>query len=101
MKYQKKPVIVEAVHYNPNKLNVSNLYEDKRNWRSYFSETPEWLVDALDDETIYISGGKVKINTMEGDMTIEDGSYIIRGVQGEIYACDEVIFHETYEGVNK
>lgn len=34
-------------------------------------------------------------------MAIKDGAYIIQGVQGEIYACDEDIFHETYEEVNK
>ena len=94
MKYQKRPVQVEAVQYNPNKLDLTELYEDKINWRSYFSETPEWLVDA-----IYLSGGKAKIETMEGDMTIEDGSYIIKGVYGEIYVCDETIFYLTYEEV--
>ena len=99
MKYRKRPVQIEAVHYNPNKLDLTGLYEDKRNWRSYFSETPEWLVDALDDETIYLSGGKAKIETMEGDMTVEDGSYIIKGVYGEIYVCDETIFYLTYEEV--
>ena len=30
-------------------------------------------------------------------MSIEDGSYIIEGVRGEIYACKQDIFEETYE----
>ena len=48
---------------------------------------------------IYIdpATGLLMIRTLEGDMRVPLGSWVIRGVQGEFYACDEVIFHETYE----
>lgn len=99
MKYQKRPVQIEAVQYNKRKYELVLL--DDINYKDYFSETPAWLKQAIENETIYSTPYtfKAKIKTMEGDMAIKNGSYIIRGVQGEVYACDEDIFHETYEEV--
>lgn len=42
------------------------------------------------------------VETLEGYFEIdeeyaEDGFYIIRGVDGEIYPCQYDIFHDTYE----
>ena len=33
-------------------------------------------------------------------MTAKPGSYIIRGIKGEIYPCDSEIFESSYEDVN-
>lgn len=41
----------------------------------------------------------VSIETLEGDMYISKGDYIIKGVQGEFYPCKPDIFHATYEKV--
>lgn len=104
MKYQKKPVVVEAVQYNPEGYDLSLLADDNYSYKDFFSEIPNWMQQAIDDETVFIvlsENYHASIETMEGDMTIKDGAYIIQGVQGEIYACDEDIFHETYEEVNK
>ena len=40
---------------------------------------------------------QVEIETLEGFMTAEVGDWIIRGVQGEIYPCKDLIFKETYQ----
>nr|DAZ01799.1 MAG TPA: PGDYG protein [Caudoviricetes sp.] len=37
------------------------------------------------------------IKTLEGVMEISNGDYIIRGIQGEFYACKQDVFHLTYE----
>jgi hypothetical protein len=37
--------------------------------------------------------------TLEGNMRISGGDYIIRGVQGEFYPCKPDIFAATYEAV--
>lgn len=37
------------------------------------------------------------VSTLEGDMRIGKGDYIIRGVKGEYYPCKGTIFNETYE----
>ena len=39
----------------------------------------------------------LKIQTLEGVMTAQQGDYIIRGVQGEFYPCKPDIFEQTYE----
>lgn len=37
------------------------------------------------------------IHTLEGDMWVVPGDWIIKGVQGEYYACKDTIFQLTYE----
>ena len=38
-----------------------------------------------------------EIETLEGLMTAEVGDWIIKGIQGEIYPCKDLIFKETYQ----
>lgn len=46
------------------------------------------------------SGNRVMyIHTLEGEMRVSPGDIIIRGVQGEIYACKPDIFAATYDVV--
>ena len=40
------------------------------------------------------------IPTLEGDMLVRPGDYIIKGVQGEFYPCKPDIFEQTYEEVD-
>lgn len=46
-----------------------------------------------------IEGENLKIATLEGTMSASPGDYIIRGVEGEFYACKQDIFKKTYESV--
>ena len=39
------------------------------------------------------------IRTLEGNMKVNDGDYIIRGTHGEFYPCRQDIFEENYEEV--
>lgn len=39
----------------------------------------------------------ILIKTLEGDMLGMPGSFVIQGVQGEFYPCQEDIFYATYE----
>ena len=39
----------------------------------------------------------VEIETLEGTMRGDMGSWLIRGVAGEVYACDARIFKATYD----
>ena len=41
------------------------------------------------------------INTLEGELYISSGDYIITGVKGERYPCKPDIFHMTYEKVEE
>lgn len=86
MKYIKKPIPVEAVQ----------ISEDKND---FIDNYPQWFCDAYDSGEIWLSyvfPGLI-IKTLEGNMYAPWGSYIIRGVDGEIYPCKEDIFEKTYE----
>jgi len=43
----------------------------------------------------------VLIKTLEGEMRLEAGDYLIKGVMGEFYPCRADIFKKTYKLLNK
>jgi len=70
MKFRKKPVIIEAEQYRPG----SGL-----------------------EDGINLDGPYIK--TLEGNLHISPGDWIITGIKGERYACKPDIFKATYERV--
>ena len=85
MKFVKKKVVIEAVHWNGIEV----------------SETPKWILEALNSGVLVRFGDKVQVRTLEGVMTASPGDYIIRGVDGELYPCKPDIFEKTYEKVEE
>lgn len=85
VKYRKKPVVIEAIQYHrENNINeVQNFFGD--------GNGREFLYDSIKNEYF--------IRTLEGDMYITKGDYIIKGVRGEFYPCKPDIFEATYEKV--
>jgi hypothetical protein len=59
--------------------------------------TAKW--EAGDDNCDECMSGVPYIHTLEGDMKISKGDYIITGVNGERYPCKPDIFLKTYERV--
>jgi hypothetical protein len=55
------------------------------------------------DPGIYIdpATGELVIRTLEGDMRVTRGDWVIRGVQGEFYPCKPDIFADTYEATHR
>ncbi|MEG0505404.1 MAG: hypothetical protein RR547_12215, partial [Raoultibacter sp.] len=49
----------------------------------------------------YDSYARPIIKTLEGDMAVQPGDYIIKGVQGEFCPCKPDIFDATYELVGE
>ena len=41
------------------------------------------------------------IKTLEGDMRVSEGDWIIKGVKGEFYPCKPDVFKQTYEVVDE
>lgn len=78
MKYRKKPVIIDAIQY----LQDVNWKEVKTFAGDCLipAERPNWA-----------------IKTLEGEMLITNGDYVIKGIQGEFYPCKPDIFAKTYE----
>ena len=78
-RYRKRPVEIEAVQYHGANAD----------------EIAEFVGDS------YVDGRRVPvIRTLEGDMSVTSGDYVIRGVQGEFYPCKPDIFAATYERVD-
>jgi len=88
-KYRKKPIVIEAVRYN-GKGNIGDG-----------EGVPDWIWVALENKTLKATNGTDPfiIHTLEGDMTIAPGDWIIKGVKGEFYPCKPNIFEQTYERV--
>ena len=86
MKARKKPVVVEFVRFcfsNPDSIDDVKAFTGK-----YFAE---YQVHYASDKRNYY------IRTLEGEMKLTDGDYIIKGIDGEFYPCKPDIFKKTYE----
>ena len=85
-KYRKKPVEIEAFHYDGDLMDKKGKYY-----------VPAWAVRAYQDGTLYFEGPELYIKTLEGNHHASVGDYIIRGVSGELYPYKPDIFDKTYE----
>lgn len=84
IQYRKKPVVIEAVQHFADMGTRTAII-------------PRWLITACLDGTLYEKGGDSFIKTLEGDMKVSDGDWIIRGTKGELYPCKPDIFEACYE----
>lgn len=104
MKVRKKPVIVEAVRFiGWNKEREGTPFFQIYDSKIAFSETPLWLETALSESVIKANlpyQWCIYVHTLEGDMRADEGDYIIKGVNGEIYPCKPDIFEKTYESID-
>ena len=87
MKYRKKPIVVEAIQWNGKNIEEVKNFAGKP--LSYN------IIYQFDHITRY----EVQIKTLEGNMRVCEGDYIIKGVEGEFYPCKPSIFEKTYEMV--
>jgi hypothetical protein len=86
MRYKTKPVEINAYKYQA-ELGNNRLM----NWLSQQgANVSGWI----------FHDGEIIIPTLEGDMTISDGDFIIHGLKGEYYPCKPDIFEIKYEPVN-
>lgn len=86
-KYRKKPVVIEAIRWDTEE-NINKIIE--------------WLGSNLireERDGCAVVGNWIK--TLEGNMMVSWGDYIIQGVNGEFYPCKPDIFEKTYEKVEE
>jgi len=76
-KFRKRPVVIEAVQYH-----TGDRVEG---------------VCKKPCHSITASSGRPHIHTLEGNMSVSDGDWIITGIKGEIYPCKPDIFEATYD----
>ena len=99
MKYIKKPVIIEAVQYIKGKEVPAIDFLGGYNINDH---VPGNCAVHETDIAIFQSNWadqsvSIIIKTLEGNMEVSDGDYIIKGIQGEFYPCKPEIFEQTYE----
>lgn len=92
-KYTKKPVEVEAIQWNG--LNLEEI-------KTFVGESLQYEII---DTAWQVGKGRphilMQIKTLEGDMSVSVGDYIIKGVKGEFYPCKPDIFEQTYEALGE
>lgn len=85
--YRKKPVTIDAVQFDG--LNPTEI-------KDFVGENCE--VEIYDND-VTPPVARIVIHTLEGDMEVSKGDYVIKGVKGEFYPCKSDIFEQTYESV--
>lgn len=90
MKFRKKPVVIEAVQWfkdgdHPAVKQSSAFYHE-------IGPFSPGIINKSERKYRYIK-------TLEGNITVTPGDWIITGVNGEHYPCKPDIFEKTYEQV--
>lgn len=86
-RYMKKPVVIEAIQLIPRNTQEVIKFLIESGHKN--------ITTRLSDD----KPGVIEIPTEEGTMDAKVGSYIIKGVEGEVYPCKPEIFAKTYEEV--
>ncbi len=82
-KFVKKPVVIEAIQYNG--ANITEIETFVR------GKLPTIMTSDL--------GAQLVIPTLEGDIKVSKGDYVIKGIKGEFYPCKPDVFKNTYNVV--
>ena len=82
-KFVKKPVVIEAIQYNG--INIT--------------EVEDFVGAKLPSVWLSIEDTQLVIPTLEGDMKVSKGDYVIKGIKGEFYPCKPDVFEKTYDVV--
>lgn len=89
MKYRKKPIVIDAIQWNgKNMVEIADFAKDSVEFDEIRQGDAENKIPAQYD---------LSIKTLEGIMQASIGDYIIKGINGEFYACKPEIFEKTYE----
>ena len=88
MKYRKKPIVIEAFQYDGDFQNREGIFY-----------IPTWGIKAYREGTLFFDGDTLKIKILEGTMTVTEGDYIIKSVNGDIYPCNPETFKKIYEEI--
>lgn len=90
MKFRKKPVVIDAEHFDwKDGQGIPDIAGVK---------FEKWSPVAVAGGTKMAPHvGTAYVQTLEGKLYVSRGDWIIRGVKGEIYPCKPDIFTATYD----
>ena len=83
IKAVKKPIAIEAIQWDGTYRGYQEIKE--------FAKPHNVTMTDLIWNTVLL------VKTLEGNMIARKDDYIVKGVKGEIYPVNSVIFNETYE----
>jgi len=90
--YRKKLVVIDAIQF---------LGFSKENGQVELSERPDWLISEFGRKILFFDKpNTLTVKTLEGNMNVSIGDFIIKGVNSEFYPCKPDIFGKTYEKVD-
>lgn len=91
--YRKKPIVISAFQFWPPPDKTTKL-------PAGVVRLPPMTVDARERRGItYDTPARHIINTLEGQMQVNPGDWVVTGIKGERYPVRDDIFHQTYERV--
>jgi hypothetical protein len=92
-KYRKKPVVIEAF-----RMGI-DLRPDWFQNKVTSNDITTRIIDRTGESKNLFEGNRTYclIKTLEGEMMVDYGDYIIKGIEGEIYSCKPEIFNKTYD----
>ena len=92
-KYIKKPIPIEAVQFTGD-----NVVWIQENFCPKFKGALTMWQDP-DKQTTGIIQKEFKcwIETMQGNIAVKIGDYVVKGIRGQFYSCDRDIFRESYD----
>ena len=82
-KFVKKPVVIEAIQYDGANITEIETFVGEK--------LPTIMTSDVDTQLV--------ISTLEGDMKVSKGDYVIKGIKGEFYPCKPDVFEKTYDVV--
>jgi hypothetical protein len=99
--FTKRPVTIQAMQWDGTAEGATPII----NWilreggtARYSSEHREGISPHRpDDINQIVIPAYLAIDTLEGTMRADPKNWIIRGVEGEFYACADSIFRKTYQ----
>lgn len=83
--YKKKPVVIEAIQ-----LGTSD---------SAVAAALKLCINLKILPLVSRKGALFEIETFKGLIQTEAGNWLIKGIKGEFYFCDNEVFKETYDNV--
>lgn len=97
--FRRRPIVVQAFQMTEARRQDNSEWP---NWLNWAWNMPPGEVGAVYGADYPDSHGtdKLVIHTLEGPLNVEWNSYIVRGVEGELWAVKESVFQKTYEAVD-
>lgn len=96
-KFRKKPVEIHAIQFT----GTGQSHVDVEDWAAELIRQGKAKHPRSEGSSAFWGDCYgLYIDTLEGRMHAAPGDWVICGVQGEFYPCDDEVLNETYDRVN-